>query len=71
MLDDFTGVLTLDSNSNSNLNLTLFNAKGSIYGIVNGYNSSQVIHISAGNEAKPTLNKIIRLTGIITCVPPR
>ena len=71
MLEDFSGVLAVDSNSNSNLNLTLFNVKGSIHGTVNGYNSSQAIHISVGSETKAKLNKLIRLTGMVSCVPPR
>ena len=70
-LENFKGALTIDSNSNSNLNLTLFNAKGSIHGTVNGYNSSQAIHISIGNEEITRFNKLIRLTGMVSCVPPR
>ena len=70
-LENFEGALTIDSNSNSNLNLTLFSAKGSIHGTVNGYNSSQAIHISVGNEEVKRFNKLIRLTGMVSCVPPR
>ena len=70
-LQNFDGALTIDSNSNSNLNLTLFNAIGSIHGTVNGYNSSQAIHISIGNEEMTRFNKLIRLTGMVSCVPPR
>ena len=72
MLEDFSGVLVVDSNSNSNLNLTLFNVKGSIHGIVNGYNSSQAIHISIGStKVHKKVHKLIRLTGMVSCVPPR
>lgn len=71
MLEDFNGFLSIDSHSNSNLNLTLFNVKGSIHGMVNGYNSSQAIHISVGSDSKKVLNKLVRLTGMITCIPPR
>ena len=70
-LEDFIGVLFIDSNSNSNLNLTLFNAKGSIHGTVLGYNSSQAIHISIGNAVQKRFNTLIRLTGMISCLPPR
>ena len=70
-LEDFNGLLFIDSDSNSNLNLTLFNAKGSIHGTVLGYNSSQAIHITIGNVVKKRFNTLIRLTGMISCVPPR
>lgn len=44
-LDDFTGVLVVDSLSNRYLNLTLVNAKGTIHGTVIGFNSSQAIQV--------------------------
>ena len=72
-LKDFDGMLIVDSNSNSNLNLSLYDAKGSIHGMVRGYNSSQVIHLSVSNDEvhKNPLTKIIHLTGMVNCIPPR
>jgi hypothetical protein len=44
-LDDFTGLLLVDSASNRFLNLTLINGRGTIHGMVTGYNSSQAIQV--------------------------
>ena len=45
-LDDFTGLLIVDASSNRFLNLTLINGRGTIHGMVTGFNSSQAIQVS-------------------------
>ena len=44
-LDDFTGLLIVDASSNRFLNLTLINGRGTIHGMVTGFNSSQAIQV--------------------------
>ena len=74
-LDDFDGLLLVDSSSNIMLNLTFFNARGSLIGHVHGYNSSQAIQTllpsAANKSSEQRLTRIIRLGEAVTCISPK
>ena len=70
-LEDFTGLLLVDSASNIILNLTLYNGKGSLHGEVSGFNASQAIQILLPGDTAEKVNKKVRLGEAVTCIPPK
>jgi len=67
VLEDFSGVLMIDSHSNAFLNLTLINTMGSVHGTISTINYTQAVQVSVGNKFYANYIKSLKVAGLVHC----